>query len=117
MEKSRQFNQEQKLVVLESAGEIGVKEAAKIAGVHYTTVYEWRNNLEALGKDAFLSYCPESRGRGIKQVTEVQEKGVLDTWKRYPGFGPSQVRNQLRRQGITVSTRTVQRMCLSGKAA
>lgn len=110
MEKSRQFNQEQKLVVLESAGEIGVKEAAKIAGVHYTTVYEWRNNLEALGKDAFLSYCPESRGRGIKQVTEVQEKGVLDTWKRYPGFGPSQVRNQLRRQGITVSTRTVQRI-------
>ena len=110
MEKSRQFNQEQKLVVLESAEEIGVKEAAKIAGVHYTTVYEWRNNLEALGKDAFLSYCPESRGRGIKQVTEVQEKVILDMWKRYPGFGPSQVRNQLRRQGITVSTRTVQRI-------
>ena len=91
MEKSRQFNQEQKLVILESAKEVGIKEASEIAGVHYTTVYEWRNKLEALGREGFLSCTCESRGRGIKQVTEVQEKGVLDTWERYPGFGPSQV--------------------------
>ena len=110
MEKSRQFNQEQKLVILESAKEVGIKEASRIAGVHYTTVYEWRNKLEALGRDGFLSYCSESRGRGIKRVTEVQENAVLGTWKRYPGFGPSQVRNQLRRQGVTVSTRTVHRI-------
>jgi len=89
MEKSRQFNQEQKLVILESAKEVGIKEASRIAGVHYTTVYEWRNRLEAVGRDGFLSYCSESRGRGIKRVTEVQEKAVLDTWGRYPGFGPS----------------------------
>lgn len=110
MEKSRQFNQEQKLVILESAKEVGIKEASEIAGVHYTTVYEWRNKLEALGREGFLSYCCESRGHGVKQVTEVQEKGVLDTWGRHPGFGPSQVRNQLRRQGVTVSTRTVHRI-------
>jgi len=110
MDKRQHFNQEQKLVVLESANEVGIKEASRIAGVHYTTVYEWRNSLEALGKDAFLSYCPESQGRGIKHVTEGQEKAVLDTWARYPGFGPSQVRNQLRRQGVTVSTRTVHRI-------
>jgi putative transposase len=110
MEKSGQLNQEQKLVILESAKEVGIKEASRIAGVHYTTVYEWRNRLEALGRDGFLSYCFKSRDRGIKRVTEVQEKAVLETWKRYPGFGPSQVRNQLRRQGVTVSTRTTQRI-------
>ena len=40
MEKSHHFNQEQKLVVLESAQEVGIKDASDIAGVHYTTVYE-----------------------------------------------------------------------------
>ena len=110
MEKSRQVNQEQKLVILESAKDVGIKEASRIAGVHYTTVYEWRNRLEALGRDGFLSYHPEKPGRGIKRVTEGQENAVLDTWGRYPGFGPSQVRNQLRRQGVTVSTRTVHRI-------
>jgi len=110
MERSRQANQEQKLVILESAKDVGIKEASRIAGVHYTTVYEWRNRLEALGRDGFLSYHPEKPGRGIKRVTEGQETAVLDTWRRYPGFGPSQVRNQLRRQGVTVSTRTVHRI-------
>ena len=55
MEKSRQFNQEQKLVILESAKEVGIKEAPRIAGVHYTTVYEWRNRLEVLGRDGLFS--------------------------------------------------------------
>lgn len=30
----KQYSQEQKLIVLESAEEVGVKEAAKLAGVH-----------------------------------------------------------------------------------
>jgi len=107
MEKKNQFTQEQKYIILESADKIGIKEAAKVAGIHYTTVYEWRKRLEALGKEAFLAYTSPARGRGIKKITEAKEKAVLDTWKRYPGFGPSQIRNQLRRQGIPISTRTV----------
>lgn len=51
MGKGQHFNQEQKLVILESANEVGIKETSRIAGVHYTTVYGWQNNLEALGKD------------------------------------------------------------------
>lgn len=110
MGSKKQYSQEQKLVVLESAEEIGVKEAAKLAGVHYTSVYEWRNQLSALGRDAFLAKTTSSRGRGEKQISETQEKAVLETWQNHPGFGPGQVRNQLRRQGMTVSTRTVRRI-------
>ncbi len=109
MEKKKHFTQKQKLDILESAKEIVIKKAGNLAGIHYTTVYQWQRKLEVLGEEAFLAYLPKSRGRGIKKVTEEQEKGVLETWERYPGFGPSQVRNQLRRQGITISTRTVQR--------
>lgn len=110
MGSKKQYSQEQKLVILESAEEIGIKEAAKLAGVHYTSVYEWRNQLSALGREAFLAKKTASRGRGEKQISESQEKAILNTWKNNRGFGPGQVRNQLRRQGMTVSTRTVQRI-------
>lgn len=106
--KKDNFTQKQKLDILESAKKIGVKEAANLAGIHYSTVYEWQRRLKVFGEEFFLAYQKKSRGRGIKKITEAQEKGVIETWERYPGFGPSQVRNQLRRQGITISTRTVQ---------
>jgi transposase InsO family protein len=108
MGKKSQFTQKQKLDILASVKEIGIKKAADLAGVHYTTVYQWQRELDAVGREGFLSYRSSSRGRGIKKITPEQEKSVLETWERYPGFGPSQVRNQLRRQGITISTRTVQ---------
>jgi len=104
---SRHFSQQQKLGILNSAGEIGVKQAAELAGVHYTSVYDWRRQLKSLGKQGFLDYNPSYPGRGIKQITPEQEKAVLDTCKDNPGFGPGQVRNQLRRQAITISIRTV----------
>jgi len=110
MGKRKRFDQEQKLKILETAKEIGIKEAAKLTGIHYTTVYDWKRQLEARGKDGFLVYRSPSPGRGIKRITGKQERGVLTTWRRYPGFGPSQIRGQLRRQGITISTRSVQKI-------
>jgi len=105
MGKKRHFTQKQKLDILESAKEIGINEAADLAGVHYTSVYQWQRRLKVLGEEVFLASQKKSRGRGIKKVTKEQENGVLETWERYPSFAPSQVRNQLRRQGITISIR------------
>ena len=45
-----------KLAILESAREVGIKEAGRLADVHYTTVYEWRKKLGALGGETFLAY-------------------------------------------------------------
>lgn len=110
MKQNQRFTQEQKLAVLAKARDIGVRQAAELIGVHYTTVYDWRKRLAALGKEGFLADRPRSRGRGIKKISKEKEKAVLDTWKHYPGCGPSQIRNQLRRQGITISTRSVVRI-------
>jgi len=110
MKQKQRFTQEQKLAVLAKARDIGVKQAAELIGVHYTTVYEWRKRLEALGEEGFLADLPRSPGRGIKKISKEKENAVLETCKRYPGCGPSQVRNQLRRQGITISTRSVVRL-------
>ncbi|MCK4486668.1 MAG: helix-turn-helix domain-containing protein, partial [Desulfobacterales bacterium] len=67
--RTKQFNQKQKLAILESAKKVGIKEAARMAGIHYTSVYQWRRRFEAMGKEAFLSYKPASPGRGVKKIT------------------------------------------------
>lgn len=75
-----------------------------------TSVYQWRRRFEAMGEEGFLSYKPASPGRGVKKITAQQEEAVLSTWHSHSSFGPGQVRNQLRRQGITVSTKTVRQI-------
>ena len=112
MEKNH-FDQQQKLRVLKSADKIGIKPAAKVAGVHYTTVYDWRRRLEALGEDGFLAYRPGYPGRGKKRISAEQEKSILEEWKRNPGYGPGQIRNQLRRQAITISIRTIRKVMVA----
>ena len=106
----KQFNQKQKLEILKSAKKVGPKEAADMAQIHYTTVYQWQNKLDALGEEGFLAYKPSAPGRGVKKISAEKEEAVLSTWKRYPGFGPGQVRNQLRRQRITMSIKTVRQI-------
>ena len=107
---SKHFNQEQKLTIIKSAEKVGFKKAAEMAGIHYTTVYQWQKKLNALGEEGFLIYQPSIPGRGIKKISAEKEAAVLSTWKRYSGFGPGQVRNQLRRQRITVSIKTVRKI-------
>lgn len=107
---NKQFSQHQKLAIVNHAKEIGVKEAAEIAGVHYTTVYEWRRQLEELGEEAFLEYQPHRPGRGEKEITPEQESAILQVWQDNPEYGPKQVRSQLRRQGTTISIRTIRKV-------
>lgn len=108
--KKKHFDQQQKLKIVQSAKELGFKQAAKIAGVHYTTVYDWKGQLDVMGETDFLSHQPRYKGRGIKEISPEQEAAIIDTWKTNPGYGPGQVRNQLRRQGTTISIRTVRRV-------
>lgn len=104
------FTQQQKVAVLKSAKRTTVKDAAKVAGVHYTTVYDWRKQFEAMGEEIFLAYQVSKPGRGIKQISEEKEQAILKEWKSNPEFGPGQVRNQLRRQMITISTTTIRKI-------
>ena len=113
MKAGKHFTQEQKLTILESAKEVGVKGAAELAGIHYTTVYDWRKKFEALGEKNFLANVTKSRGRGTKKISEEQEKAILDSWRLHPGYGPGQIRNQLRRQGVSISSRTVRKIMVA----
>ncbi len=103
----KKYSQKQKLIILKSARKVGVRKAAELTGVHYTTVYDWRRQYDDLGEEGFLAYKPSYPGRGIKQISPQQEKDINNVFRENPGYGPGQVRNQLRRQGITISVRTV----------
>jgi len=70
---SKRFTQEKKLAILKRAAQIGIKEAAPPVGVHYTSVYEWKSTLEALGEEGFLSYKPSMPG-GIKKISPRRKK-------------------------------------------
>jgi len=111
---SKYFTQSQKLAILKSAASLGVKKAAEIAGVHYTTLYDWRRQLDALDESAFLAYQSSYPGRGIKKISPEKTSAVLDCWKAHPGFGPGQVRGQLRRQGVTLSIRSIRKIMQAG---
>ena len=106
----KQFSQKQKLTIVRKGEEIGIKRVAKIAEVHYTTVYAWKKQLNALGEQAFLSYEPSHPGRGIKKISIEDEQAIQKVWDDNPGYGPGQVRASLRRQGITISIGTVRKI-------
>ena len=108
----KQFSQKQKLTIVEKGEEIGIKRAAQIAEVHYTTVYAWKNQLNALGEQAFLSYEASRPGRGIKKIVVEDEHAIQKVWADNPGYDPGQVRAALRRQGqgVTVSIGTVRKI-------
>ena len=44
------------------------------------------------------------------QIEATRDAEILNEWKRQPGLGPSQIRNQLRRAGVKVSVNTVPRV-------
>jgi transposase InsO family protein len=39
-----------------------------------------------------------------------RDRRILEEWRKHPGLGPSQVKNQLRRKGLKTSTNTVRRV-------
>ena len=68
------------------------------------SIYAWqrRANLHAQGKIADSPLVGSDEDR-----VSVRNCRILGEWRSHPGLGPSQVRNQLRRQGFKVSLHTV----------
>ena len=106
----QQFNQQQKLTIIQKGKEIGIKQAAQIAEVHYTTVYAWKKQLESLGEELFLEYTSQRPGRGVKEISKEDEQAIQQVWKDNPGYGPGQMRAALRRQGITISIGSIRKI-------
>jgi putative transposase len=90
--------------ILEYAGGNGVESASRKYGVTETTIYEWRRAVKLRGSDTgnhLLGQTEEEDSRAQR------DRRVLAMWRQHPGYGPSQLRNMLKRGGFKVSVGTV----------
>ena len=92
---------------LERIAAIGVRPAAKELGISRTTLREWERKTARAAQGEGVA--PTS-GPDPKTAASERDARVLTEWKKQMGLGPSQIRNQLRRAGMTVSTQTVRRV-------
>lgn len=104
---ARKYTPSQVSEALEYAAAHGVSAAAKKLGMSRFTIYEWRNKVKRanLGQGSSPTSGPDP-----VDVEARRDAEILAEWKKHPGLGPSQIRNQLRRGGIRVSVRTVRRV-------
>jgi len=95
----------QKKEILEYAQANNIQSAARKFSVSKTTIYEWRRAIKRRGcKNGTFD-----RGRriDIEDPQNGRNHRILDIWRRHPGYGPSQIRNMLKRSGFKVSVGTV----------
>jgi transposase-like protein len=98
------YTPSQRSGVLEYAAANGVTAASKKFGISRFTITNWRRkvSLHAAGKSGDSPVVGSDENQ-----TVVRNHRILAEWKAHPGLGPSQVRNQLRRQGLKISVHTV----------
>jgi putative transposase len=101
----KRYSQAEKQEILKQVEKIGVRQAAKENNVSAATVYSWRKQYQKHG----LAGLDDGRqnNSGANPVPDWKRKKVLAVKETDPGFGPSQIRNQLRRAGVTISIESV----------
>jgi len=104
---ARRYTPSQKAKALEYAAMHGVLAASRHFGISRYSLYAWRRQV---GKAAKGDGASPVSGPSHVQVEEQRDREVLAEWRKHPGLGPSQVRNQLRRRGIKVGVATVRRV-------
>ncbi|MFZ4751565.1 MAG: DDE-type integrase/transposase/recombinase, partial [Phycisphaerales bacterium] len=92
---------------LEQVKTLGVRPASKVLGISRTTLRSWERKTARAA--AGEGVAPTS-GPDPKSASDERDGRILAEWKKQCGLGPSQVRNQLRRSGMTVSVQTVRRV-------
>lgn len=100
---ARSYTPSEKAEVLEHAAAHGVSAAHEKFGVSRFTIYEWRRKLE---KAAAGEGPSPTSGPAPSEIEAKRDAEILGEWRKHPGLGPSQIKNQLRRRGIKVSTST-----------
>lgn len=101
------YTPSQKALILEDAAKTGISAAAAQHSVSRFAIYAWQRKVTKAAEGE----CPSpTSGPSPCEIAEQRDKEILEEWRRHPGLGPSQIRNQLRRKSIKVSVNTVRRV-------
>lgn len=104
---ARSYTPSEKAQVLEHAAAHGVSAAAAKYGASRFTIYDWQHKLE---KAAAGEGPSPTSGQAPSDIEAQRDREILGEWRKQPGLGPSQIRNQLRRRGVKVSVTTARRV-------
>lgn len=102
------FTVAEKNEIIKKAQDLDVKTAAKDSGVSPAVIYRWMSLLKEQGEARLAD--GRTNNQGAKPVAEWKQQKVLAIKETDPGFGASQIRNQLRRQGITISIESIRKI-------
>jgi transposase InsO family protein len=94
------------------AEKIGVRPACRQMGVHHSTYYRWKHNVDRWGLEA-LRVRERRRPRMPNQIGPHLEQRVIAFCLGHPGFGARRVSSELRRPkwgGIRISENGVYRI-------
>lgn len=98
------YTPSQRAEILEHAAAHGATAASKKFGTTRFSIYSWRRKAQ-LHADGQAQESPVVGNDDDPRVRRDQR--ILKEWRAHPGLGPSQIRNQLRREGFKVSVHTV----------
>lgn len=97
----------QRAEILEHAAAHGVSAASEKFKASRFSIYEWQRRVQ---RAAAGDGASPTTGPSPTEIEARRDKEILDEWRRHPGLGPSQIRNQLRRAGVKVSVHTTRRV-------
>jgi transposase-like protein len=101
MMSKQRFTKEDKVRLVKEGEKDGIKAVCIRNGIHITTYYSWKRKLAANDIEGLQSKSG-GHNRDKRELAEWKTKEVLQEKKENPGYGISQIRNQLRRRGITI---------------
>jgi transposase InsO family protein len=96
---------EKKQEILKAVKNSNVPKVAKEFNVCPASIYNWQKQYETHGSEGLQD--GRASNIGGKPIEEWKRTKVLAVKETDPGFGPSQIRNQLRREGTTISTESI----------
>jgi transposase InsO family protein len=104
---ARSYTPSEKAQALEHAAAHGVSAASDKFEISRFSIYDWQRKL----KKAAAGEGPSpTSGPSRQTIEEQRDQEILGEWRKHPGLGPSQIRNQLRRRGVKVSVTTARRV-------
>jgi len=104
---ARAYTPGQRAEMLEYAAKLGVSAAAAKFGTSRYAIYDWQRKTERAARGE--GPAPTS-GEEPAAIEAQRDTEILAEWKKHPGLGPSQIRNQLRRRSVKVAVQTVRRV-------
>ena len=106
--KGKRYSPAQRREILAYANSNSVRKAAEKFSVTETSIYEWRRANKRRGNLAGDLEGGDSASEPVvEEPREERDRRVLAMWKQHPGYGPSQIRNMLKRNGFKISVATV----------